>query len=250
MTQEYYRGKSILITGASSGLGYELATQLSAKGASVLAIARSSEKLRSLQSHCELQGNKIETSVCDVTDSDALQSLLSDRSIDIAILNAGVKESGGELFSKDRILKTFNTNFVGTLNCVHSLLEKMLKRRGGNLVFISSMGAYHGGVGTYGYNASKIALSNLADSLRMDLKASGVRITDVKPGIINTKMIPASGIAKFFAINVNAAAEKILEGISKNRIHIVFPRGFQLLTLTMAMLPKRLQGRLLGGVRS
>ena len=172
---------------------------------------------------------------------------LQNEPIEIAILNAGIKEKGNEPFSAGKIRATFEANIFGVVNCIEALLPDMIKRGKGHLVFISSLGGHHGITEAHGYNASKAALSILADSLRMDFKRSGVPITVtvVKPGPFDTAMIDQGGLVKLFAITKERTAERILKGIAKGRTHLVFPKIFYLLTLLVAALPKRLQGFLL-----
>jgi len=250
MKENYFKGKSILITGASSGLGRELAIQSIRKGAHVIAMARNKEKLEELKN--EIGSDlPLQISVCDVSNRLRLKEVLEEIIIktgtpDIVVLNAGVKDSSNFGFSSQKILATFGVNFNGPIFCLETLLPAMTERGKGQIVFISSMGGYHGMVHANGYNASKAALSIFADSLRIDLRAqnTGIKVTVVKPGFIATAMMPKGGLSRRLSVQASTAARKILRGIARQKKQIVFPLFMYLLSLIMASLPKGAQQKL------
>lgn len=251
MKSGFFKNKKVLITGASSGLGKELCLQLVNEGASVIGLARNEDKLN------RLRGHGIDTHVCDISNKDQVTCVLSSvlktwENIDIVILNAGIKFSEGNDFSLEKILKTFQTNILGNLYCLDAILPCMEKQQKGHLVFISSLGGYHGMVNSNGYNASKAALSIFADSLRMDLKAQKktIHITVVKPGLIHTEMTQNVTAPPGLSVSREKAARVILKGIMKRKKEVVFPKLMFLSTLAISLFPKRFQASLLMKMKS
>lgn len=239
--ESYFKGKCVLITGAGRGLGREMALQCGLAGARVVAVARSQNELETLKKDVEaLPGNAgVDVHACDVTDRSAFGAVLSRSApIDIAILNAGVKHGDGAGFSGDKVLETFDVNFESVVRALEDLLPPMRARGEGHLVFISSLGGYHGMVRAHGYNASKAALSILADSLRMDLWEEGadIAVTVVKPGLIRTPMTKAS----FLSLSAAEAARIALKGVAKRKKEVAFPALMRLLSMAVPFLPKKI----------
>jgi NAD(P)-dependent dehydrogenase (short-subunit alcohol dehydrogenase family) len=252
--------KTVLLTGVSRGLGFSLMLHLLAKGARVVGIVRNREGLRILREQFEGYGTGLEdrlvTVPADVSEPGAVASALktagiSLEDIDIVVANAGIKIRSHEIFDLGAIQKTFETNFFGALETVKGVIPAMIQRGSGHIVFISSIGRWHGMKGTSGYNSSKAALSIMAESLRMDLCSQGkegVKITVVEPGLINTDMVNLSGSRKLFSVDRNRAAMFILAGIAKDKPNIVFPKGFAIMTKTLSIIPANIRAELLGKV--
>ncbi|OGQ23307.1 MAG: hypothetical protein A3I05_05045 [Deltaproteobacteria bacterium RIFCSPLOWO2_02_FULL_44_10] len=251
MKHSFFHDKNILITGASRGLGRELALHCASQGARVFAIARDEEKLRLLAA----TSSHIHPYVADITQaawSDQLRRILHEYPIDIAILNAGIKERSEHLFSLPSVERTFAVNVFGACRTVEVLLPQMREQQHGHLVFISSMGAHHGMVQASGYNASKAALLNLATSLRMDLvrEKIPITVTVVEPGLFRTSMISSKGLMNWLAMDVSAVSKRIIKGIVRGEEKIVCPKWMSFMTQVIAHVPGRWQRMLLTRVKS
>jgi short-subunit dehydrogenase len=247
------KGRRILISGASRGLGRELALQCSRAGGEVIAVARNEKDLESLKREIEATSEAPAPEIypCDLTDPEKTVEVLGRAlPIDVAVFNAGVKYGEDGFFSSKRILETMEVNLLAVVRTLNLLLPSMMERNSGHLVFISSLGGYHGMIRANGYNASKAALSILADSLRMDLLSSGknIAVTVVKPGLIQTEMLASTG-PRFLAVSKEKAARIILKGILKEKEEIAFPKPMHLLSIAVSLLPKRWGWRLFRRVK-
>ncbi len=176
----------VLITGASSGFGFEAAKLLKNKGLIVYGVARREDKLK------ELNEYGINTYKLDVTDYEASQNVVNDilakeGRIDILVNNAGYGELGPiEVVSIENAKKQMEINVFAMANMSKLVIPSMRKNHSGRIINISSvvgrMTAYYGGW----YNVSKYAVEALTDSLRMDLRKFGISVTAIEPGPFKT----------------------------------------------------------------
>lgn len=247
------QNKRILITGASAGLGRALVDCCLARGASVIAMASRPERLDAL--HAKYPA--IDIRCCDVSDKTAVQTCVraiwADAPVDIVILNAGVKPTADALFSLETIEQNFAVNFFGVTNILDVAIPCMTQQGRGHLVCISSLGQYHGMVRAHGYNASKAALSNMMESLRMDLmtRRLPIDITVVYPGLLRTGMMKAPGrIGRCLSVEVTDAAKRIVAGIAQRKARIIFPRTMYWFTKMMASLPVAMQSAIFSRLKT
>lgn len=238
----YFQGKKILITGANRGLGHELALQAAHLGTQVIALGRGHEGLDSLQK----QG--ITTLACDITNPQQMTDVFGQiqakhGTIDILVLNAGVKHDTPGILDAEKIRDTFEVNFFGTLRCVELALPLMNRTGQGQIVFISSLGCYHGMIQANGYNASKAAVTILAESLRMDFAMNQIPISVmvVKPGLIATSMIRESNNYKMMILSKEKTAATILKGIQKKKKELCFPKLMHWVSVGMSLMPPQIQ---------
>ena len=190
-----WKNKVVLITGASSGIGGELARQLAAKNAALGLLARRGEMLEDLCREINRQGGAARALAADVVDEKAVRAAAESLreefgKIDVLIANAGI---GGvavdplDLNAED-FAQMVNVNLIGAVNAVTAVLPQMIKRRSGHLVAISSLAAYRGLPKSASYCASKAAMTALFESLRVDLRGMGVAVTTIHPGFIKTPL--------------------------------------------------------------
>jgi short-subunit dehydrogenase len=187
-------GKSIVITGASAGIGRELARQLAAKGAKLSLAARNAEALEETRDECVKAGASAISVAADVSRLDDCRRLI-DRTleefgtIDVLINNAGI--SIYSAFDKITDLQVFQRlmeiNFLGAVYCTHFALPH-LKQTRGLLVAISSIQGKTGFPGSSAYSASKHAVQGFFDSLRIELLPTGVDVLVVSPGPVATSI--------------------------------------------------------------
>lgn len=197
MIAEYYRGKSALITGGSSGIGLALAKELAGFCAKVTLLARNPEKLQVsraaiIQQHPQAQ---VGTISADVTDADALSELLENYvrvhgTPDILINSAGVARPGYvEEIPLDVFRWTMDIDYHGTVNTVKLLLPGMLERGSGHIINVSSLAGVLGVYGYTAYSGAKFAVKGFSDTLRAELKPRGIRVSVIFPPDTDTPQL-------------------------------------------------------------
>jgi short-subunit dehydrogenase len=186
----FFRDKVVLITGASSGIGEELALQLAQSGAKLTLAARRREQLESLAQKIAALGNAKPLVVeCDVTRDGDLEKTVADTlqnygRLDVAIANAGFGVVGA--FHKLTVAdyrRQFETNVFGVLRTMYAALPDLEKSRG-NLAIIGSVSGWVATPGASPYNMSKFALRALANSITPELRRAGVKLTLISPGFV------------------------------------------------------------------
>ncbi|MCB1549355.1 MAG: SDR family NAD(P)-dependent oxidoreductase [Hyphomicrobiaceae bacterium] len=217
--------RTVWVTGASSGLGRELALQLARDGCQVAVSARSADALAELARATP----GIHVFPLDVTDlaatratARAIQERLGP--LDLAILNAGVwRPLTVRTFSAEAVTEGMTVNYLGVTNALDPLLSQMLAVGKGQLALISSVSGYRGLPRAAAYAPTKAALINLAETLRLELHGSGVEVSIVNPGFIRTPMTDVNTFPMPFIMDVDEAARKILHGLRRRRYEIAFP---------------------------
>lgn len=182
-----FNDKIVIITGASSGIGKALAEEFCRKGATVVATARSEDKLGILKTKLQTEGFKIFTVTTDVTNENDCKNLINTTiarfgRIDILINNAGI--SMRALFEEvnlEVIRKLMDVNFWGTVYCSKFALPHLLKSKG-SLVGVSSIAGYKGLPGRAGYTASKFAMQGLLEVIRIENMKKGLHVLIACPG--------------------------------------------------------------------
>lgn len=237
-----FSGNTILITGASSGIGYELARQLAEHSCSLILTARRIDVLEELKEKIKFRCN-VEVYQSDVSDKAQTQTVYKNiieksGKIDIAILNAGVNQKTRAINfnSKDAEI-TFGANVFGLVNWIELLLPDFIKERRGMIVGVSSLADARGFSGSALYCASKAAATTMLESLRIDLKKYNVKVITVKPGFVKTPMTDKNKFYMPQLMNVEKAASIIIDGLKKGKSRIEFPRMLALSSKTVKRLP-------------
>ena len=182
------KGKVAVVTGASSGIGEATVLELAARGASVVAAARSVDKLEDLARRAASYGVLVaEADVADRESVEAMVELTVEKlgRLDVLVNNAGLGLSGrvSELRSED-LRYIFEVNTIGPLNCVQAALPRM--GRGGRIINVSSVVGLRAIPKVGGYCSTKFALNALSDSLRVEVAERDVSVTSVYPGTTRT----------------------------------------------------------------
>ncbi|MFY2562598.1 SDR family oxidoreductase [Corallococcus terminator] len=188
------QGKSVVVTGASMGIGEELSVALAARGANLVLAARSEDALQRVKQRCEAAGGKAIAVATDVGDPEACRRMV-DRAVeafggvDVLVNNAGISmdarfEDITDLTLFERLMRI---NYLGSVYCTHHALPH-LKTRRGLLVAVSSLTGKTGVPTRSGYAASKHAMNGFFDSLRVELMGTGVDVTVVCPGFVATNV--------------------------------------------------------------
>jgi NAD(P)-dependent dehydrogenase (short-subunit alcohol dehydrogenase family) len=176
--------KTILITGTSSGFGYQSAVYFAEQGWRVIATMRNLEKADDkLKNHPNITLKKL-----DVTDNKQVEQVVAETleefgKIDVLFNNAGYSEIGAiEETPVAHFRRQFETNFFGIINCIQAVLPSMRKNRSGHIMNMSSMGAY-ANIPTMGaYCASKAAVNSISETLSKEVEPFGIKVTNIEPG--------------------------------------------------------------------
>ena len=186
--QRTLTGKVAIVTGASSGIGEATVLELASRGASVVAAARSVEKLEDLARRAAASGVLVVEA--DVADRDSVETMIGRTvekfgRLDVLVNNAGLGLSGriAELRPED-LRYVFEVNTIGPLNCVQAALPRM--GEGGRIINVSSVVGKRAIPKVGGYCSTKFALNALSDSLRVEVADRGVSVTSVYPGTTRT----------------------------------------------------------------
>jgi NAD(P)-dependent dehydrogenase (short-subunit alcohol dehydrogenase family) len=187
-----FRGKAVLITGGSRGLGLLLARQLGRQGARVMLAARNEAELERSRNELHERGVDVSTCVCDVTNRDSAEQLVEEAvarlgRIDVLINNAGIIQVGPlEHMRPSDFVEAMAVHFWGPLHTILAATPHMRQQGGGRIVNISSIGGKIGVPHLAPYCASKFALTGLSDSVRPELAKDGIYVTTVCPGMMRT----------------------------------------------------------------
>ncbi len=238
----------VLITGASNGIGRQLALDLAARGAVVVGCGRSIARLREVLIEVRRTSPRSAMIGCDVGDAEQVRGMtakvLADFGrIDILVNNAGIgmRQPFAEmpLAAVEEILRT---NFLGAVNCTREALPSMIARGRGHIVNVSSGAGKIGTLNMAAYCASKFALNGWAESLYYELKPLGVKVTTVCPGPVRTEFnrdfreseprAPAR-----LVLSAEEAARAIIRAIEKNKFEVIVPRWLALLSLARRLAP-------------
>src|SRR6185436_2558898 len=233
-----FAGKVIAITGASEGIGAELARQLAGKGVWLALAARNLEKLEAVAAECRAKGSEAFAMRCDVGIEADCRGFIEAAArkysaLDILINNAGV--SGHARFEEVPDFGWYETmmrvNYMGSLYCTRYALPHLKKNRG-QIVAISSLAGKVGIPGRTGYSPTKAAQALFFEALRLELQDSGVDITMVYPGVVATDIrrhgfgadgTPAgrSGLKEEKAMPVQECARQILQATHERKRELV-----------------------------
>src|SRR5438132_4102719 len=225
----FFSNQVVLITGAASGLGRQLALDLAREGAVIAAVDLQEEPLTRLAT--ELGGKRTAWAVADVTDPGAIRQAaleLSGRlgAIDMLIANAGIGRDNSALnFRAEDFNAQVQVNLLGVANSVAAVLPEMIGRRRGHLVGISSLASYRGLPRMLGYCASKAGVSSLMEGLRVELKESGIAVTTICPGWIKTNLSKMVAVPAEQIMELPYAASRIVEAIRRRLPYYAFPRA-------------------------
>jgi len=240
----------VFITGASSGIGAQLARHYGIAGAELGLVARRSELLEALATELRQRGAKVFVYTADVIDPAAMHRAIDDfvaraGGADCVIANAGIgiKDSLREGDSES-VARLMSVNVVGVTNTIVPFIPTMLRQNSGALVAMSSMAGHRGLPGRAAYSASKAAIITFMDALRMQLADTNVHAMTLCPGFIETPMTASLDNRLPFLLGVEEAVRLMTHAIERHEKTYTLPWQMNLLRHVMVNAPEWLLRRL------
>lgn len=237
-----FENKTILITGASSGIGEQLAKDFAALRCNLILLARSIDKLEALKEQLLCNNISITCFKCDVSDKNEVaqvfSQILSNYSVDIAILNSGVSHrTVVPSIDSSKAEKTIQTNLLGMIYCFESLVPYFIKKKGGTIAGVSSLADGRGFPKSGVYCASKSAVTTYLESMRIELKAFNIKVITIRPGFVKTPMTNKNEFKMYFLMDAKKASKIIIKGLAKEKRMIDFPLRTSLSMKVIRLLP-------------
>jgi short-subunit dehydrogenase len=240
--------KTVVITGASSGIGEALALRYASAGGVLGVTGRDRGRLERVAERCRVAGCEVDHALIDVCDRAALAEWLRtfDRRspVDLVIANAGVMTGSPiatRLEEADGAFQLMQINVLGMLNTVHPLLPLMVSRGRGQIAVMSSVSALAPLPDAPSYSASKAAVLSYGVALRDGVRATGVRVSVICPGYVTSPMTDHYIGWKPFEMTAEAAAERIARGLARDRAIVAFPWPLVLMARSSRWLPDSLR---------
>lgn len=243
-----FLNRVIVITGASSGIGRQLAVEFAAHGAIVVGCGRSIIKLKEALKEVRHTSPRSTMIGCDVSDAEQVRGMvkkiLADYGqIDILVNNAGIGMRKAFIeTSLETVEQLMRTNYLGAVYCTHEALPSMIARRIGHIVNISSAAGKIGTLNMAAYCGSKFALNGWSESLYHELKPLGIKVSVICPGPVQTdfnrdfrdsepKAPPA------MVVTTDAVCREIIKAIESDKFEVVMPRSLALIGLVARLMP-------------
>jgi NAD(P)-dependent dehydrogenase (short-subunit alcohol dehydrogenase family) len=228
--------KSLLITGASSGIGRATALAAASSGWQVIACGRDEGRLAALRE----QDPRIRTLAFDLADPIACREHLRGLAPDVAILNAGSCEYiDVDDWDTGAFRRVFEANFFSAVHCVEAMLPDLAP--GAQLVFVDSLARLLPFTRSQAYGASKAAVHYLARSLQVDLRQRGILVQNVSPGFVRTPLTDRNDFAMPMRVEPEQAAAEILRCVRRRTRSGYFPTVFAAALRLLGSLPGGLQ---------
>ncbi len=239
--------QSVVITGASSGIGQAIALEYSHPNSILGLIGRSTARLEETAAECRILGADVTNGIVDVRDRVGLGRWLAAfddvHPIDLLVANAGVlvRVIPGDIEPSDEAYALMETNVLGVFNTVQPLIPRMMTRKQGQIAIVASVAAFTTLPHSPSYSSSKAAVLNYGLSLRPALAAHGVRVSVICSGFVETPMIAHIKGPKPFNMSAQQAARHIRLGLEKNKGLIAFPRIFAAISRIDGLLPESIR---------
>ena len=238
--QRKWRGQSVWILGASSGIGHATAAALHAQGALVTVSARNGEALQAfVQAH---PGSTAR--VLDCSDAHAVAAVAQQcwphSAPDMVLYCAGhYQPMRAQAMDLVEMRRHWEVNYQGALNVLQAVLPAMRARGKGHISLVASVAGYRGLPNSLAYGPTKAAMINLAENLYLDLKTDGVAVSVVNPGFVQTPLTAKNSFSMPALISPEQAAQAMLHGWSRGQFEIHFPRRFTVWMKLLRIMPQR-----------
>jgi short-subunit dehydrogenase len=243
---------SIVITGASSGIGEALALDYAQPGIALALSGRDGERLKAVADACRAKGAAVDEAAIDVTDRAALAAWLTRfddaHPVDLLIANAGISIDNGQSSLDDfsRVRQTMAVNVDGVFNTVEPLVGRMMARGTGQIAIMASLASFIGLPQAASYNASKAAMRVWGESIRYVLKKHGVGVSVICPGFVATRINANASFKMPFLMSANRASAIVRHGLERNKARIAFPIPTKAAVWLGGLLPGGWTAKLLG----
>jgi len=238
-----FSDKVVMITGASSGLGRGMALEIAARGGHLGLLARREDLLKEIVDEAKKHNVKAVFASADVRDANAVREAASHfrkelGPIDILIANAGIGTADHAVsLTPEHAANVIGINVLGAINSVAAVLPGMVEQKHGRLVAISSLAAYRGLAKSAAYCASKAALTAYFESLRIDLRHTGVGVTIIHPGFIKTDLTAGRHAKMPYLMELDDGVKKIVTAIEKEKKIYAFPWQLATIVRTSMLMP-------------
>ncbi len=229
----------ILITGASSGLGAELARQYAKENNELILLARREEKLLALKEELLSQAKNIKIVVIDLTNFELLQTKIKEIGVvDMVILNAGISLGHSNTIPTiQEFQNLYNINVLANHAILEILLPLFKQQKSGKIVFISSLASLFTMPSSKVYSSSKRALNAYAEGIRYKYKKDNINVINILPGFIKSELTDKNEFKMPFLLSTEDGVKKIIFAIDKNKRFYAFPLKFYFLITFLKFLP-------------
>ncbi len=240
--------KNYWIIGASSGIGKALAFELDKQGYNLILSARRKKLLEDINNQLSRSHNILEL---DISNIDSIQSSiqkieLTYDNLDSVIFMAGIyAPTSIEDMNVADAKNIIDINFTGCVNFVHHVLPILKKQQQGQIAICSSVAAYRGLPNGQIYSATKAALTNFTESLKLEMKEYDIDVKLISPGFVKTPMTDKNNFKMPMMIEPEQAASEIAKGLNSNAFEIHFPKRFTFLIKLLCLLPYFIYFRLI-----
>jgi short-subunit dehydrogenase len=236
----------ILITGASSGIGEELARQYANEKNELILLARREERLLKLQSELLPHAKSVTIVIADVTNFDALQEKIRTLGhVDMVILNAGISIGHSLSITPFSDFKNiYDVNVLSNHAILEILLPHFIAKKSGKIVFISSLASLISMPTSKAYSSSKRAVNAYAEGLRYNYKSDGIKVITILPGFIKSELTDKNSFHMPFLLSTQEGVQRIVKAIEKEKRLYAFPLRFYLIISFLNALPQFLRDKI------